>query len=224
MTRLFREGRTETVRPCTVESAAWVKSMEDKSTTVSSSVEIQPAFIQLSRWSQVEQRYKLLMAAAARHQLGYQDAMCGKGIDRHLFCLYVVSKYLEVDSPFLQVFIFVWYTSKESTTEEFNNAIFFVLMINRKYWASLGDCLRRKLPTDRLRDLIWRNIQTVYQPEAVLDRSLTTVTVSLTSSPEKIYCSSIFQARRVHPIRYDFICIYWIEFNLIYVFDNLSSD
>lgn len=28
--------------------------------------------------------------------------MCGKGIDRHLFCLYVVSKYLEVDSPFLQ--------------------------------------------------------------------------------------------------------------------------
>lgn len=27
--------------------------------------------------------------------------MCGKGIDRHLFCLYVVSKYLEVDSPFL---------------------------------------------------------------------------------------------------------------------------
>lgn len=31
----------------------------------------------------------------------YQDAMCGKGIDRHLFCLYVVSKYLEVDSPFL---------------------------------------------------------------------------------------------------------------------------
>lgn len=28
--------------------------------------------------------------------------MCGKGIDRHLFCLFVVSKYLEVDSPFLK--------------------------------------------------------------------------------------------------------------------------
>lgn len=28
--------------------------------------------------------------------------MCGKGIDRHLFCLYVVSKYLEVDSPLLK--------------------------------------------------------------------------------------------------------------------------
>lgn len=37
-----------------------------------------------------------------QHQRGYQDAMCGMGIDRHLFCLFVVSKYLEVDSPFLK--------------------------------------------------------------------------------------------------------------------------
>lgn len=44
----------------------------------------------------------LLRKACQRHQLGYQDAMCGKGIDRHLFCLYVVSKYLEVKSPFLE--------------------------------------------------------------------------------------------------------------------------
>ncbi|XP_031786748.1 carnitine O-palmitoyltransferase 1, liver isoform isoform X1 [Nasonia vitripennis] len=83
MTRLFREGRTETVRPCTIESAAWVKAMESKSSTV-------------------EEKHKLLMAAAAQHQRGYQNAMSGKGIDRHLFCLYVVSKYLEVDSPFLK--------------------------------------------------------------------------------------------------------------------------
>lgn len=34
MTRLFREGRTETVRPCTIESAAWVKSMLDETITV----------------------------------------------------------------------------------------------------------------------------------------------------------------------------------------------
>lgn len=51
---------------------------------------------------QTEQRVALLRTACQRHQRGYQDAMCGKGIDRHLFCLYVVSKYLEVDSPFLQ--------------------------------------------------------------------------------------------------------------------------
>ena len=83
MTRLFREGRTETVRPCTIESAAWVKSMEDKN-------------------SNTAERVQLLNEACKRHQTGYQDAMCGRGIDRHLFCLYVVSKYLEVDSPFLK--------------------------------------------------------------------------------------------------------------------------
>ncbi|XP_078041782.1 carnitine O-palmitoyltransferase whd isoform X2 [Augochlora pura] len=83
MTRLFREGRTETVRPCTIESTEWVKAMHDKGATV-------------------EHKYKLLLAAAKQHQKGYQDAMSGKGIDRHLFCLYVVSKYLEVDSPFLK--------------------------------------------------------------------------------------------------------------------------
>ncbi|CAL7941420.1 unnamed protein product [Xylocopa violacea] len=83
MTRLFREGRTETVRPCTIESTKWVKAMEDKDETI-------------------ENKYQLLLAAAKQHQKGYQDAMCGKGIDRHLFCLYVVSKYLEVDSPFLK--------------------------------------------------------------------------------------------------------------------------
>ncbi|KAL1117008.1 hypothetical protein AAG570_004336 [Ranatra chinensis] len=83
MTRLFREGRTETVRPVTVESAAFVKAMCDKTTTL-------------------DERVELLRKASKRHQLNYQDAMCGMGIDRHLFCLYVVSKYLEVDSPFLK--------------------------------------------------------------------------------------------------------------------------
>lgn len=113
MTRLFREGRTETVRPCTIESAAWVKAMESKSSTVRFN-----SYCVAKKWNrkkisklitndlQVEEKHKLLMAAAAQHQKGYQNAMCGKGIDRHLFCLYVVSKYLEVDSPFLKVQIF----------------------------------------------------------------------------------------------------------------------
>lgn len=83
MTRLFREGRTETVRPCTNESAAWVRSMEDEK-------------------SNPRERIRLLQRACQRHQQGYLDAMCGSGVDRHLFCLFVVSKYLEVDSPFLQ--------------------------------------------------------------------------------------------------------------------------
>ncbi|XP_060871652.1 carnitine O-palmitoyltransferase 1, liver isoform isoform X2 [Metopolophium dirhodum] len=82
MTRLYREGRTETVRPCTLESSTWVKSMLDPNVDTN-------------------KRITLLREACATHQRGYQDAMCGKGIDRHLFCLYVVSKYLEVESPFL---------------------------------------------------------------------------------------------------------------------------
>lgn len=83
MTRLFREGRTETVRPCTIESSAWVKAMDNSTFSATDKV-------------------NLLYEACNRHQQGYQDAMCGRGIDRHLFCLYVVSKYLEVDSPFLK--------------------------------------------------------------------------------------------------------------------------
>ena len=35
MTRLFREGRTETVRPCTIESSEWVKAMESDKSNVS---------------------------------------------------------------------------------------------------------------------------------------------------------------------------------------------
>lgn len=38
MTRLYREGRTETVRPCTIESTNWVKAMESKNATVSNSI------------------------------------------------------------------------------------------------------------------------------------------------------------------------------------------
>ena len=39
--------------------------------------------------------------ATDRHATSYKKAMTGEGIDRHLFCLYVVSKYLNLDSPFL---------------------------------------------------------------------------------------------------------------------------
>lgn len=38
MTRLYREGRTETVRPCTIESAAWVRAMQNKSSNVSKNI------------------------------------------------------------------------------------------------------------------------------------------------------------------------------------------
>lgn len=83
MTRLYREGRTETVRPVTIESSAWVYSMHDEKRTV-------------------QERLNLFKKACQVHAISIQDAMCGRGIDRHLFCLYVISRYLETESDFLK--------------------------------------------------------------------------------------------------------------------------
>lgn len=83
MTRLYRDGRTETVRPVTDESKAFVLAMEDK--TLSNA-----------------DKLKALQAACNVHQDGYRNAMCGKGIDRHLFTLYCVSVGFGIESPFLK--------------------------------------------------------------------------------------------------------------------------
>uniref|UniRef100_A0A8C1ZVH7 carnitine O-palmitoyltransferase n=1 Tax=Cyprinus carpio TaxID=7962 RepID=A0A8C1ZVH7_CYPCA len=77
MTRLFREGRTETVRSCTSQTCDFVRAM-------------------------MNDKLKLLKVAAEKHQDLYRLAMTGNGIDRHLFCLYLVSKYLGEDSAFLK--------------------------------------------------------------------------------------------------------------------------
>uniref|UniRef100_A0A8C4F3F6 Carnitine O-palmitoyltransferase n=1 Tax=Dicentrarchus labrax TaxID=13489 RepID=A0A8C4F3F6_DICLA len=82
MTRLFREGRTETVRSCSNESSAFVRALEGGEAA--------------------EVCRRLFRAASEKHQNLYRMAMTGAGIDRHLFCLYVVSKYLGVESLFLK--------------------------------------------------------------------------------------------------------------------------
>ncbi|XP_075364027.1 carnitine O-palmitoyltransferase 1, muscle isoform isoform X2 [Mycteria americana] len=100
MTRLFREGRTETVRSCTAESTAFVRSMAD------------------ARQTRAE-RQRLFKLAADKHQHMYRMAMTGAGIDRHLFCLYVVSRYLGVQSPFLaQVLSEPWRLSTSQTPQQ----------------------------------------------------------------------------------------------------------
>ncbi|ESO93356.1 hypothetical protein LOTGIDRAFT_189988 [Lottia gigantea] len=105
MTRLYREGRTETVRSCTVDSCEFVKSMDDPNCTN-------------------EERIAKFQRASESHQQGYRDAMTGKGIDRHLFCLYVVSKYLGVDSPFLaEVLSEPWRLSTSQTPHTQTNRI-----------------------------------------------------------------------------------------------------
>uniref|UniRef100_A0A8C3GF66 carnitine O-palmitoyltransferase n=1 Tax=Cairina moschata TaxID=8855 RepID=A0A8C3GF66_CAIMO len=100
MTRLFREGRTETVRSCTVESCNFVRTMEDPTESN-------------------ENKLKFFRLAATKHQHLYRLAMTGAGIDRHLFCLYVVSKYLSVDSPFLkEVLSEPWRLSTSQTPQQ----------------------------------------------------------------------------------------------------------
>lgn len=82
MTRLYLGGRTETVRSCTKESCAFVRSMLNPGATN-------------------DERIKLLHKAGEKHTLLYKDAMNGKGIDRHLFALYVASQGLGYECDFL---------------------------------------------------------------------------------------------------------------------------
>jgi carnitine O-palmitoyltransferase 1, liver isoform len=53
-------------------------------------------------FEQKAEKIKLLHVAGETHQEGIRNAMTGRGVDRHLFTLYVVSKYLGIDSPFLK--------------------------------------------------------------------------------------------------------------------------
>ncbi|XP_069480223.1 carnitine O-palmitoyltransferase 1, liver isoform isoform X2 [Ambystoma mexicanum] len=118
MTRLFREGRTETVRSCTIESCDFVQSMADPTQTN-------------------DQRLKLFKVACEKHQHMYRLAMTGSGIDRHLFCLYVVSKYLGVDSPFLkEVLSEPWRLSTSQTPQQ--QVELFQLDKNPEYVSSGG--------------------------------------------------------------------------------------
>ena len=79
MTRLYLEGRTETVRSCTNDSTAFVR-----------------AFCESPRTASKEDLKKLLYKSVRAHQDLYRDCMSGKGVDRHLFCLYVLARYMKV--------------------------------------------------------------------------------------------------------------------------------
>ncbi|XP_036802441.1 carnitine O-palmitoyltransferase 1, liver isoform isoform X2 [Oncorhynchus mykiss] len=116
MTRLFREGRTETVRSCSNESCAFIKALEGG--------------------EGVEVCRRLLRQASEKHQNLYKHAMTGAGIDRHLFCLYVVSKYLGVDSPFLkEVLSEPWHLSTSQTPVQ---QVELFDMVNHPEYVSCG--------------------------------------------------------------------------------------
>nr|XP_039259359.1 carnitine O-palmitoyltransferase 1, liver isoform-like isoform X2 [Styela clava] len=60
-TRLFREGRAETVRSCMTRSCAFVRAMEDSEQTN-------------------KDRIALLKKATERHVSGYKEAMTGRSL------------------------------------------------------------------------------------------------------------------------------------------------
>ncbi|KAK3596698.1 hypothetical protein CHS0354_038035 [Potamilus streckersoni] len=95
MTRLYLHGRTETVRSLTLEGCDFVRAFLDKN---------------VSKQEQIH----LLQKACEVHQQLYKDSMTGKGIDRHLFALYVVSKGLEYDCEFLKKAISIPWTLSTS--------------------------------------------------------------------------------------------------------------
>jgi carnitine O-palmitoyltransferase 1 len=66
------QGRTETVRSLSIESSEFVKKMLDPKATNADKV-------------------NAIRAAEKKHTTLYKQAMCGQGVDRHLFGLYVVS-------------------------------------------------------------------------------------------------------------------------------------
>uniref|UniRef100_W5MWK0 Carnitine O-octanoyltransferase n=1 Tax=Lepisosteus oculatus TaxID=7918 RepID=W5MWK0_LEPOC len=72
-TRRFYHGRTETMRPCTLEALEWCKAMLDPSVNT-------------------ETKRKCLLIAVAKHNKLMNEAQNGKGFDRHLLGLYLIAK------------------------------------------------------------------------------------------------------------------------------------
>jgi len=94
--RLFNEGRTETIRAVTSESKAAVLTIAD------------------ARASKEDKR-AAVKRSALRHQAVSRDAGSGKGVDRHLFALYVAAQGVGVEAKFLKDFLGLGY--KLSTSQ-----------------------------------------------------------------------------------------------------------
>ncbi|XP_034553326.1 peroxisomal carnitine O-octanoyltransferase [Notolabrus celidotus] len=73
MTRKFYHARTETMRPCTVESVDWCKVMMDPTCNISD-------------------RRRAMMRAFLKHNKLMGEAQEGQGFDRHLLGLYLIAR------------------------------------------------------------------------------------------------------------------------------------
>ena len=83
MMRLFRDGRTETIRSLSLESVEFVRAMDNPKVSV-------------------EERRRLHKVAVEGHNNYAKMASIGDGVDRHLFALYVVAMGTETEAKFLR--------------------------------------------------------------------------------------------------------------------------
>ncbi|KAK0401224.1 hypothetical protein QR680_015653 [Steinernema hermaphroditum] len=84
--RFFANSRTETIRTVSKDSCAFVRAMEDPE-------------------SSAAERLTLLRKACCSHTQRNRECMVGRGVDRHLFVLYILSKGTNTSSPFLDYYI-----------------------------------------------------------------------------------------------------------------------
>ncbi|TKR62911.1 hypothetical protein L596_026813 [Steinernema carpocapsae] len=84
--RFYQNSRTETLRTVSKDSCAFVRAMEDPKCSDN-------------------ERLTLLRKACESHGFRNKECMVGKGIDRHLFVLYILSKGTNTSSPFLDYYI-----------------------------------------------------------------------------------------------------------------------
>ena len=86
LTRLFKNGRTETIRTLTADSRAFVLAMVDPNSTVSPSAS-RYRYVRRSYRPQPQKRQSLLRRAVQTHTSLTRQAATGRGIDRHLLGL-----------------------------------------------------------------------------------------------------------------------------------------
>ncbi|XP_021243189.1 peroxisomal carnitine O-octanoyltransferase isoform X2 [Numida meleagris] len=84
MTRRFYHGRTETIRPCTMEAVEWCRSMLDHSASN-------------------YERLQLMHVAFAKHNRMRKDCENGRGFDRHLLGLLLIAQ--EQGLPVPELFV-----------------------------------------------------------------------------------------------------------------------
>ncbi|KAM6201358.1 peroxisomal carnitine O-octanoyltransferase isoform 2-T2 [Rhynchocyon petersi] len=80
MTRYFYHGRTETMRPCTMEAVRWCQSMQDPSASL-------------------QERRQRMLQAFAKHNKLMKECSAGKGFDRHLLGLLLIAKEEKLPVP-----------------------------------------------------------------------------------------------------------------------------